>query len=81
MGDPASMLTLGCLQQMFTDGEAHPQDPIVQCLQIKPMQSQQSGVERYRIVLSDSRNFIQSMLGSRKSYRSLFLAKADSTKK
>lgn len=39
-----------------------PENPIFQCVQIKPMSSNQ-GNERYRVVMNDTRNFIQGMLG------------------
>lgn len=41
-----------------------PENPIFQCVQIKPMSSNQ-GNERYRVVMNDTRNFIQGMLGQR----------------
>jgi len=65
MGDPASAITVGCLRRIFA-GE-NVVDPVVQCVQIKPMQSQQSGTERFRLVFQDTVHFIQSMLGQRKS--------------
>lgn len=63
MADAASALTIGCLANA-----AHGQlmdAPIVQCVQIKPMASAQ-GNERFRVVMNDSVNFIQGMLGQRK---------------
>ena len=42
--------------------------PVCQCVQIKSLGSQGEGnPERYRIVLSDVKNFVQSMLATRKS--------------
>jgi len=64
MGDPSSAITVGCLRKIFA-GE-NVVDPIVQCVQIKPMQSQQNGTERYRVVFNDTQNFIQSMIAQRK---------------
>ena len=41
--------------------------PTCQCVQIKPLGTQGEGsAERYRVVLSDVRNFVQSMLATRK---------------
>lgn len=62
MADAASVITQGALAQI---GEGHmPEEPILQCVQIKPMASQ-NGNERYRVVMNDTRNFIQGMLGQR----------------
>lgn len=38
-------------------------NPVLQCVQIKPLNG--AGVERFRVVFSDIRNFIQSMLATR----------------
>lgn len=38
--------------------------PICQCVQIKPIVAQSGAPERYRIVLSDIKNFVQSMLAT-----------------
>lgn len=64
MADAFSALSHGSLQRL-TVGEI-PERPILQCVQIKAMASQ-AGNERYRIVMNDSVNFIQGMLGTRKS--------------
>lgn len=49
--------------------------PVLQCLQIKPLAPQQGPVgqqpERYRVVLSDIRNYVQCMLATR-TYHGLF---------
>lgn len=57
-------LTQGCLRQITEDSLVE-ENPVVQCVQIKPMASQ-NGTERYRVVMSDSINFMQGMLGQRK---------------
>lgn len=44
------------------------QNPILQCVQIKPLQGASGTVERFRVVFSDIRNFIQSMLATRESH-------------
>jgi hypothetical protein len=39
--------------------------PVCQCVQIKPLAAQTAGApERFRIVLSDIKNFVQSMLAT-----------------
>jgi replication factor A1 len=44
--------------------------PVCQCVQIKVLGSTAEGApERYRLVLSDIGNFVQSMLATRKSRR------------
>ena len=65
MADPFNALTHGCLRQITDRIEVD--QPVVQCVQIKPMNSQ-NGVERFRVVMSDSVNFMQGMLGQRKSH-------------
>lgn len=60
----SDVLTQGALRQI-TDG-VQIDSPVVQCVQIKPMASQ-NGVERFRVVMSDSINFMQGMLGQRMS--------------
>lgn len=63
MADAISMLTKGCLVQS-TLGTLEVDQPIVQCVQVRPMNNQ-NGVERWRVVMSDSVNFMQGMLGQR----------------
>jgi len=65
MGDlnPMDAISVGCLRRVFA-GESIT-DPIVQCVQIKPMQSQANGAERFRVVFNDTVNFIQSMIAQR----------------
>lgn len=48
----------------------------MQCVQMKPMESKSGeggGQQRWRVVLSDIRNFIQTMIATRKSSPSLHL--------
>ena len=40
--------------------------PVLQCLQVKPLAGQQGAPERFRVVFSDISNFVQSMLATRK---------------
>lgn len=50
---------------MFEDGPSAVENPILQCVQIKAMETKDGGQERYRVVLNDITNFIQSMLATR----------------
>lgn len=56
---------------IFNDPERLQQDfpvPICQCVQIKQLgnaSAGEGGAERYRVVLSDVKNFVQSMLATR----------------
>ncbi|MCJ1251277.1 Replication factor A protein 1 [Trapelia coarctata] len=42
--------------------------PVLQCVQIKPLVGQQGTTERYRVVFSDIRNFVQSMLATQANH-------------
>lgn len=39
--------------------------PVLQCVQVKPLTGQQGAPERFRVVFSDISNFVQSMLATR----------------
>ena len=41
-------------------------EPVLQCVQIKPLGGAQGAPERYRVVFSDMQNFVQTMLATRK---------------
>ncbi|KAI0179132.1 replication factor-a protein [Hypoxylon sp. FL1284] len=63
-------ITQGALDAIFNDPDhvaARYPVPILQCLQIKPLASQQ-GAERYRIVLSDIHNYVQCMLATQANH-------------
>lgn len=47
------------------DGTNTIAEPVLQCVQVKPIAGQQGGQERFRVVFSDILNFVQSMLASR----------------
>lgn len=67
--DAESRVSRGSLSAIFNapnQGE-HPQ-PILQCLQIKTLETGANGVARYRVVFSDIDNYVQSMLASRKYF-------------
>lgn len=57
-------MSRGALRSIFTEGSDPVHQPILQCVQIKSMDNK-VGEERYRLVLSDMDNFIQSMLAQR----------------
>jgi replication factor A1 len=61
------MLT-SCRAIFDTDAPNKIQEPVLQCVQIKPMAAKAGGdsQERYRLIFSDTVNFIQSMLATRK---------------
>ena len=58
-------LDKGSLIAIFQNTPGRIEQPTVQCVQVKPM-SQASGetVERYRVVFSDSVNYVQTMLAT-----------------
>lgn len=66
MADPFSAITHGALQRISTQEDVV--DPVVQCVQIKPMAPGQNGVERFRVVWNDTVNFIQSMITSQANW-------------
>lgn len=65
-----TLLNLTNHSAVFNDPEKLQRDfpvPICQVVQIKALAAQTSGApERFRIVLSDIKNFVQSMLATRK---------------
>lgn len=50
---------------IFDDTKAQVQEPIVQCVQVKPLPPQPNHQERYRAVFSDVANYVQTMLATR----------------
>lgn len=56
---------------IFDDTKPQPREPIVQCVQIKPLPPQQNQQERYRAVFSDISNYVQTMLATRELERDL----------
>ncbi|KAI0885655.1 replication factor-a protein [Annulohypoxylon maeteangense] len=68
-------ITQGALDAIFNDPNHVDQRfpvPILQCLQIKPLAAQQNATgqqpERYRVVLSDIRNYVQCMLATQANH-------------
>ncbi|OJD36993.1 replication factor-a protein [Diplodia corticola] len=60
-------ISRGSLRDIFERGPEAVGEPILQCVQIKHMDNK-AGEERYRIVLSDMDNFIQSMLAQQMNH-------------
>lgn len=50
---------------VFDDSKVQVREPIVQCVQVKPLPPQPNGQERYRAVFSDITNYIQTMIATR----------------
>ncbi|KAL8776436.1 MAG: hypothetical protein Q9203_007378 [Teloschistes exilis] len=62
--DGASQVDQGSLSAIF-DGTNTIAEPVLQCVQVKPIAGGQAGgQERFRVVFSDILNFVQSMLAS-----------------
>ncbi|VBB75142.1 Putative Replication factor-A protein [Podospora comata] len=65
-------ITQGAIEAIFSDPErarAQYPVPVLQCLQIKTLDSKGGGApERYRIVLSDVRNYVQCMLATQANH-------------
>lgn len=66
--DPAAAtdaIDVGSLQAIFQNTTGRVQQPVVQCVQIKPMsQSNGEATERYRVIFSDTKNYVQTMLAT-----------------
>lgn len=63
MADAFNVLSHGALRSI-TEGN-NVEQPILQCVQIKPMAQGQNGTERWRVVFNDTVNFIQGMIAQR----------------
>lgn len=60
-----SAINVGSLQAIFQDTPGRVPQPVVQCVQIKPMQqSNGEATERYRVIFSDTKNYVQTMLAT-----------------
>ncbi|KAK3501729.1 putative single-stranded DNA-binding protein 68k chain [Neurospora crassa] len=70
----AGQITQGALDAMFNDPDRAQQQfpvPILQCLQIKTLDSKNGGAgatERFRIVLSDLKNYVQCMMATQTNH-------------
>lgn len=54
----------GSIAAIFEGGDDIVPQPVVQCVQIKPIASGPGAAERYRVIFSDSKNYIQTMLAT-----------------
>ncbi|KAK5048237.1 hypothetical protein LTR84_005907 [Exophiala bonariae] len=52
----------GSLVDIFEDRPNRVLQPVMQCVQIKPIAPQPGGQERHRVIFSDTKNYIQTML-------------------
>lgn len=52
----------GSLIDIFEDRANRVLQPVMQCVQIKPIAAQPGGQERHRVIFSDTKNYIQTML-------------------
>ncbi|KAJ5097566.1 Replication factor A protein 1 [Penicillium angulare] len=66
--DAASHVTVGALSAIFDDTKGEVREPIVQCVQIKPLPPQANNQERYRAVFSDIANYVQTMLATQANH-------------
>ncbi|KAH8704693.1 replication protein A 70 kDa DNA-binding subunit [Talaromyces proteolyticus] len=66
--DPASHISVGSLRAIFDDNGASDKEPVVQCVQVKPLAPQPNGQERYRAVFSDISNYVQTMLATQANH-------------
>ncbi|KAF1834864.1 replication protein-like protein A 70 kDa DNA-binding subunit [Decorospora gaudefroyi] len=60
-------ITQGAIQSIFQASGCFVEHPILQCVQIKTMEpkaGEPNAVQRFRVVLSDIRNFIQTMIAT-----------------
>jgi len=60
--NPEAAITQGGLMSIYNNEPI--EGPVFQCVQLKPMGGGANGVERFRLVWSDIRNYIQSMLAT-----------------
>ncbi|OJJ42023.1 hypothetical protein ASPZODRAFT_126218 [Penicilliopsis zonata CBS 506.65] len=68
MTDPASHVSVGALRAIFDNTQTTVLEPIVQCVQIKPLPPQPNHPERYRAVFSDISNYVQTMLATQANH-------------
>ncbi|KAE8321404.1 hypothetical protein BDV39DRAFT_185810 [Aspergillus sergii] len=67
--DAASQISVGALSAIFDETKPQILEPVVQCVQIKPLPPQQNNQERYRAVFSDISNYVQTMLATPEANR------------
>ncbi|KAL4801387.1 hypothetical protein BDV18DRAFT_149273 [Aspergillus unguis] len=62
MASQAAHVSVGALSAIFDGTKPQIPEPIVQCVQVKPLPPQANNQERYRVVFSDISNYVQTML-------------------
>ncbi|CAF9909670.1 MAG: hypothetical protein GOMPHAMPRED_006836 [Gomphillus americanus] len=60
--DPSEAINQGWLREKLELGSTNIEQPILQCVQIKPLGVTAEKQNRFRVVVSDTRNYVQSML-------------------
>ncbi|KAI5462374.1 hypothetical protein BGZ63DRAFT_355252 [Mariannaea sp. PMI_226] len=71
MDAAASALSRGAIDVIFNDPDKAAKlfpVPVMQCLQIKQMAPSAQGGDRYRLVMSDSQHYVQTMLGTQANH-------------
>ncbi|EGR53134.1 replication factor A-like protein [Trichoderma reesei QM6a] len=69
--DAESALSRGCIAAIFNDPDQAAKQfpvPVMQCLQIKQMAPSGQGGDRYRLVMSDGVNYVQTMLATQANH-------------
>lgn len=64
----ASQVNRGALAAIFDPNLTRVPNPIVQCVQVKPLPAQSGNPERFRVVFSDISHFIQAMLATQMNH-------------
>ncbi|PGH13789.1 hypothetical protein AJ80_06177 [Polytolypa hystricis UAMH7299] len=68
MANPASQVSIGALSAIFDESKPQMSEPVVQCVQIKPLRPEANMPERYRAVFSDISNYIQTMIATQANH-------------
>ncbi len=63
-----SRIDQGSLEAIFDGPPGQKLEPIVQCVQVKPLAGSTAPTERFRVVFSDIKNFVQTMLATQANY-------------
>jgi replication factor A1 len=66
--DAASRIDQGSLEAIFDGPPGQSLTPIVQCVQVKPLTGSTAPSERFRVVFSDIKNFVQTMLATQANH-------------
>ena len=64
----ASRVDQGSLEAIFDGPPGQTLTPIVQCVQVKPLAGSSAPSERFRVVFSDIKNFVQTMLATQANH-------------